>query len=357
MAVKVGEFFLEMLVDAASGNLSVRQLIGSLGELDVASATSVGIIGKIADTLWNLTKAAVGTAVEVSALADITGVDPKLAQQWDKAAERVVHHAGSIVKAIQAVHEIQKRIATGEGPPAALTGILGLSPYKIDAQGKAQVKDAMDLMREMAATGSTYRSRSRDVQQNALGQVFGSSGEDMYRVIEQMIAGKFHPEKISVLNDGQVGALNKVDADWIAVKQDVIGIFDKFLLAGNDVDKILSGARALLEDVNHWLDKHKDHSYVADVQNIKKAWKPDTALDLLDMISGRNSALYRLGSANLSRVRVPEKPDLGVGELRGKLDIDLRSNGKPLGTKTTYVDRAGTMRDFWQVTDQLGLSP
>lgn len=358
MATKVGEFFVEMLVDAASGELSVRQLVSGFGELNAVGAGSIGILGKIGETLWGLAKAATGMAVEMAGLQDVTGVDPQLAQQWDKAAERVVHHAGSIVAAIKAVHQIQKDVATGQSPPAALGGLLGLSPYKVDAQGKQTVKDAMDFMREMAAPGSTYRTRSRDVQQQALGQVFGGAGEDMFRVLEQMIAGKFHPEQISVLNNGQVGALNKVDADWITVKQDVVGIFDKFLLAGNDFDKILTGLHQILGYVDGWMDKHKDHSYVQDVKDIKTAWKPGTALDLLDMLSGRSSMLARMG-ALLPRppAHVPAANALGVGDLRGKLDISLTSNGKSLGTKTTYVDRAGTMRDFWQVTDQLGLTP
>lgn len=353
MAKKVGEFFIEMLVDAASGNLSVKQLIGALGELDVASVGTVGIISKVTETLWGMAKAATNTAVELSALQDITGVDPKIVQQWDKAAERVTHHAGSIVKAIQSVHEIQKRLATGEGPPAALTGILGLSPYKVDAAGKQSVKDAMDLMKEMAAPGSTYRTRSRDVQQSALGQVFGGGAEDIYRVLEQMIAGKFHPSAVGGMDDKQVKSLNRVDVDRIKVGQELTDIFQHLLVSGDGVAGMLERLGTQLERVDKWLESKQGKQSVVNAEAAFGAFFNPRNYNPLTL--GEDLAKRALGQP----VGIPARPQapLQLHDLKGRLEIDLRQNGKSLGTKTTFVDRAGTMRDFWGVTDTLGLTP
>lgn len=371
MATKVGEFFVELAVDAASGNLSVKQLVGALGELDVASVGTVGVISKVADTLVKMAMAATQTAVELTGLAEVTGAEPKLVQQWEKAAERVLHHSGTITKAIRAVNEMNKGLSIGQAPPAALTGILGLSPYRTNAEGKTVTKDALEYLKELAAPGSTYRTRGREVQQAGLNALFPGAGEDIYRILNAMIAGKFHPEEIRGMDNQTVKDLNRVDEDRIKIGQQMTDIFQQIITHGGDVANALEAVSKGLTALSAFLEENKKHSYTTDVKNIRAGLgDPAVAADL-----SKKAALFYLNSllpvgpvidalmekrAGRSvaepRVNLPAGAGAG-GELRGKLDISLTTDGKPRGNKTAFVDRTATSRDFWSVTDQLGNTP
>ena len=352
MSKKVGELFVELVVDAASGNLSVRQMVGALGELDVASAASVGILGKVGETLYDMAKAATDTAVELTALHDLTGADPKIVQQWDKAAAGIVGSAGVIVKAITSVNEIQKRLASGQGAPAALTGLLGLTAYKVDANGKETLKDAMELMRDMAKPGSLYRSRSRLVQEAGLQELFGGNADNVYRIIQSMIAGKFHPENEPGMNNRQVRDLNQVRMKEIEVGQKLTGIFQDLLLGGGQFAKVLDSLSQKLEVIDKWLQSKEGQQLFTStgtvVSQFFKSWGDPRAF-------GRN--MFNILEKPVETHAIAPSLNLRVDDLKGVLDINLKHNGVPIATKRTFLDRKTTNRDVFDATLTQGLTP
>ncbi|MES2155465.1 MAG: hypothetical protein V4510_10055 [bacterium] len=356
MATKVGEMFISLAVDAASGNLSVHQLVGALGELDVVSLGSVGILSKVTSALMGMASAATSTAVELTALHDLTGADPKIVQQWEAAAAQVVGHTGSIIKAIEAVHEMNKRIAAGGGTPAVVGTLLGMSTTKgFDKGGHAILKDAMDYMREMAKNGSQYQSLDKEQQEAALDQLFGGAGPDIFREIKAMRAGTFRPDKMHVISDQQTSELNKVNMDWIAVKQDVVGIFDRLLSGGAMVDQILVAMKSLLDGVNRLLDSpgmkksmHRMGESAADTIHGKN----NLALAGGMLFPGGVGSL--LGSAldakfNANRIGAERDKD-------GKLTVNLLHNGKPLKSKS-FRQRELVNADFGDVVENWGNTP
>lgn len=345
MATKVGEFFVDLLVDAASGNLSVKQLVGALGELDVASVTSVGIVRKITEGLWGLAKAATGTSVELSALSATTGVNPHLIEQWDKAAEQVTHRSGSIVKAIEAVQAMNRNLKFS-GPPPELGGLLDTSPYKRDDKGNQIPKDAIDYLKEFAAPGSAYRRLDRDAQQKALAGPFGGASQDAFLMLKALIDKTFpDPGKIRVLSNEQISGLTKVDSDWIKVKQDVVGIFDKFLTAGGMVDNILKGADILLNFIGKFLD-------LVEKRGAAPSVNPTTGAQ-----GGVNipypGAMLAKELENKAKAATAAAEQKGGGTNR--IAVDILHNGRE---KTrTYVEMSPTRDEFFNLSFELGNTP
>lgn len=359
MSVKVGEFFLEMAVDAASGNLSVNQLVGALGKLDVVSIGTVGVLGKITDTLWGMAKAATGTAVEMSVLRDIAGTDPKIVQQWEKAAQRININAGSVVKAIQAVHDMNKKIEAGQGTPAVVGGLLGADPYKTDAEGKRALKDALDYITEFSGKGSRYQALTPGLQQTALEGMFGGASNDVFRMIKEMRAGKFRPQDISVLEDKQVSDLTKINRQEIEIGQKMVGIFEKLVLHGGKVAELLEKISSALGAVDKFISS-KEGKETLNAAGRTAVMAARFQMSPLSVLAEHLNEYEKFVSKGLKFRPVStasSMPPGQGGDLRGKLDISLSSNGKPLGTKTTFVDRSGTMREFWHVTDQMENTP
>lgn len=260
MGTKVGELFVEIAIDAASGNLSVSQLTAAFGTLTGASTGTVSGIKKITDNLVDMAKAATQTAVDLTTLHDITDADPALVQKWELAAERLHISGKSIVSSIMAVNNIQKQMENGGGEPSFM-GRFGIDATKI-VNGKRAYKDLFDYVAEFAKTGSRFQSLGPKLQQSLLDSMFGGSADDMYRLIKDVNHGKVDLSKVSGLNDKQIKDLNAVDAKWIAVKQDVVGIFDKFLLAGDNLSSILDGTTNLLERVSGYIASKEGQSTI-----------------------------------------------------------------------------------------------
>lgn len=258
MGKKVGEFFIEMLVDAASGNLSVRQLVAGLGELSVGSVGAVGSVAKITDSLWGMAKAATGTAIELSELHDITGVDPGVAEKWELAAQRINVSGSSIVGAIKGVNAMMGAVAAHKSAaPMELTSWLGILPQKgTDPKGNPVMKNFFDIMGEIAKPGSQYWKLPSDaVRQQILGGAFpGAKSDDLFRILNEMRAGKWKPGAMEGLSGKQRKDLVDIDKEWTETKQQVVDLFDHFLLAGDAVAEILKGANELLVAVKAVLD-------------------------------------------------------------------------------------------------------
>ena len=113
MAIKVGEFFVDLVVDAASGNLSVRNLITTLGELEVTSLGSSIGIAKVANAFADLAGRSIDAATELSILAELTGKPTSELQQWQKAFELMLVPASAVGSAVRGVQSAMRDINVG----------------------------------------------------------------------------------------------------------------------------------------------------------------------------------------------------------------------------------------------------
>lgn len=363
MATKVGEMFIELAVDAASGNLSVKQMVGALGELDVASVTSVGIFAKLGEALWGMAKAATATAVELTALQQITGADPKIVNQWEMAANRLHISSQSIVGAITAVWNIQKQMESGGGQPRFM------AQYGIDAtkivDGKRAYKDLMDYVAEFSKKGGRYQTLGPALQQTMLDQMFGGNANDMFRLIEAAKTGQFHPEQIRGLNDRQVADLNKLDSQWIAIKTDVVGIFDKFLTASGGMSELLHGIQDLLGAVTRLLETTTGKQIIEGGGQMAGGVLSDIAhpMRTAGQIGDFVSRFHREGTMQEDLLRTLITSSVNAmlpKEMRGKEDskltVDIKHNGRTVTTKT-FSGKSITNGDMEVQAAQMGLTP
>lgn len=359
MGVKVGEFFIDLAVDAASGNLSVKQLVGALGELDVASVAGVGMLTKVTETLWGMAKAATESAVQLTQLYGLTGVDIKFVQQWEKAAERINIVPGTISKSVKAVNDMMGAISANKmGVPGELSGILGILPDKLDAQGNRIKKTFGDIMKELADPKSRYWALPSDqVRQQILGGALpGTDRDALFLILKEMRAGKWHPELITGMNKGQVKELTDLDRQWIGVKQQLVDVFQQFLTAGGAVSEILSGARDLLVAVKELLEMPQVKKLLhAGGQVVSNVVSGRIIGQLMGEQAGTSSEdAWAEAMSNRLRLATAGNAPAG-GDLRGKLDINLFGpKGEHLGQKEAWLNRKVSNADTERVSVNIG---
>jgi len=361
VATKVGEFFINLAVDAASGNLSVNQLVAALGKLDVVSVTSVGIISKVADSLWGMARAATGTAVEMSILRDTTGVDTKLAQQWERAAQRINVHAGSITKSIQGVNDMMGGIAARKSsPPMEMTGWLGITPQKgLDAAGRPIMKSFFDLMGEIAKPTNRYWTYTDQVKQQMLGGVFpGSDPKDLFRILNEMKSGKFRPQDISVLEGKQVKELTQLQRDQTKIGQQMTGIFEKMLISGGNFSLILDSISAKLAWIDQWMGSKNGQSSLGIVgKEIRGIGRNISKYGMFGGVGMMEDSVQFLAKEfGFQPVKTPMQPVLaGLDDLRGRLLVTIAGkDGKELANKEVFLNRKVGNMDVEHVTINAG---
>lgn len=295
--------------------------------------------------MWELVKAAAQVAVEFTALHDITGADPKIAQQWDAASQRVTGSAGNIVAALKSIWDIQRQIESGGGQPRFM-GQYGIEATKIDEQGKLVYKTLYDYMQEFAAKGSRYQQLGPALQQTLLQNMFGSNGENIFRDIAALRAGTFRPADIPVLSNQQTKDLNATNMDWRAVTHDFMGVLDKFIILGGVVDNLLKAADELLVGAGKIIDAGN---------------YPQQAETGIKRLAGG-----LLGESNIASTEdafmneISNRLAISNGAQRpkddGKITLGIHVDGKHVGDRTYRRDYV-TRDDIHIMTENLGNTP
>lgn len=107
----VGEFFLELVVDAGQGELTVVNLVKQMGQLEVASVGEIAILKKLAQSLEEVTSAAIANAMGFTDYAAATGGSTEELQKWQNAAK----HVNTDAHTMEAVfRRISHDLATGK---------------------------------------------------------------------------------------------------------------------------------------------------------------------------------------------------------------------------------------------------
>jgi hypothetical protein len=360
MSVKVGSFFIDLVVDAASGNLSVKQLVSALGELDVVSVGSVGIISKVTDTLYGMAKAAMGTAVELTTLRDIAGTDPKIVQQWEKAAARIGISTGTIARSIMAVNAIKGRVETGGQPPMELSSWLGINMQtgRLDKSGHPVLKNFFDIMAELGSSRSKYWALSDPQKQQSLGAIFGGAGADVFRILKEQRAGNFDPSKMSVLNDKQVKDLTDVSRKETEIGQQFTSIFQQFMLGGGAMAEVLDSLAKRLKLIDDWLASKQGQTSLATAGRFigsSISHPGDVGLISEDVFSPLIKK-YFIEKLLGSIASAPARPNVQLEDLEGRLEIRvLGQKGELLGqTSDVFIGRGVKNSSVLDVTLNAG---
>lgn len=249
---------MEIAVDAVSGNVSVRQLAAALGDLDIASVATVGIIGTIGESLWSMAKAATNTAVSLEALHDVYGVDPHTTEQWEKEAERFDIHASTIISGITGVAKAMDDVAARRKGLDQSFSALQINP--IDA-ATGKLKQYYALIKDVGAPGSVFWKLNPSIQRERIPGIFpGTDMGETYRLLQLVRNGQWTPENINTTSNSTDLKLRGTERQWTGLVQDVSQVFKDFLLAGDAAAKVMGGATSLMSEIDRWLNSREGKS-------------------------------------------------------------------------------------------------
>jgi len=186
VATKVGECIVDIVVDAASGNLSVRQLIVAIGDLQASALGGMVGISKIAGALGTLAEHSMATAASLSDLSGVTEVSPEKLQRWGLAFESMRIPSAALGQGIRGVQKAMADVGKGKVPGVFFD--LGISP--LDKYTGKQ-KDFFKLLNEMANNKTFWKAYGLGPGQRREWLAQLGMTEDMLRVMKEMKAGKF----------------------------------------------------------------------------------------------------------------------------------------------------------------------
>src|ERR1035437_9274715 len=115
--MKLGQFFVEIAVDAEKGQLTVGDLIKKFGMLEAATLGEIGALLELAQGFAAIVEHSMGVAKGLSTISTETGINIVSLQKWGQVAEEAGWSAAGLtaaaVKTGAAIADLQ---LTGHGP-------------------------------------------------------------------------------------------------------------------------------------------------------------------------------------------------------------------------------------------------
>lgn len=99
----VGEFVLSLVVDAGKGELTIGNLVASMGELEVASVGEIAVLAELANKLASVADHTIKTSEAFTDYSAATGASTDALQKWANVAEHVGISGEVVAKALESV--------------------------------------------------------------------------------------------------------------------------------------------------------------------------------------------------------------------------------------------------------------
>jgi len=241
MGTKIGSFFIDILVDAASGNLSINQLIASIGKLEATSFAGAAGLTKIAQAVANFGKKTMNNAFGLTKLQGMTDISATKFERWGRAAAYVGVSSNTVAQAMMGVQDVMAKVfMTGEPPKVFYQ--LGISA----TNAKGKLKDFEEIMKDLSKNEVFWRAGA-GVQRELLPQ-FGLP-QEMLVILKEIRAGTWQ-SKINLapgLSEKQIEDLGTLKSEFLTLgnmaEQIGInmvlggGVFKDYLI--NDIQPIL----------------------------------------------------------------------------------------------------------------------
>lgn len=125
--MKLGEFVIDLVVDSATGELSVKDLVRGFGELEVATLGEIGALTTIVTKLAGVAQAAMATAAVLSIFTTTTGLSAQELQHWQIVAQQANVSAEAVASTVESLTANLAAIRLGQGNIAPFQA-LGLDP-------------------------------------------------------------------------------------------------------------------------------------------------------------------------------------------------------------------------------------
>lgn len=115
--MKIGEFVIDLFVDAAKGELTIGNLVKSMGALEVASVGQIAILAALADKLRDITVASINSALGFGEYSAATGASTTELQKWQAAAAHVGVSNEDIAASLGAISQGLAGLPFGKSTP------------------------------------------------------------------------------------------------------------------------------------------------------------------------------------------------------------------------------------------------
>lgn len=207
--MKLGEFFMDLVVNAGSGELTVKNLITKMGELEAATIGEIGVLYEMGVRLASITDQAVKTSLGLQSFTSITGESTIKLQSWRAAAEMVNVSAETVDSTFTNLAKGIEDMRWGEA-----TGVLkgAVQVLGIDPTGK-------DVFQVMDSISAKLKEKYGN-DQAAKVHVLGMMGMDpnMIRLLDKTEAQR------RKMAEGAHILSRREQADFIEIEHEMIRI-------------------------------------------------------------------------------------------------------------------------------------
>lgn len=149
--MKLGEFFVELLVDAGSGSLTVKDLIGKFGDLDAVSTSVIGGLAVMGEKFAQLADRAFDAAAGFEMFTSQSGLSAQELQKWQIVAEQANVSAGAVASSVMGLQKQLAEIRLGRGNIAPFQ-MLGISSNQSAFGVLSQLRERLRGMDRATAT-------------------------------------------------------------------------------------------------------------------------------------------------------------------------------------------------------------
>ena len=254
-SVTVGEFVLDLLVDAGKGELTVNGLIASMGQLEVASVGEIAILFELAQKLASLAEHAVLTTLGIEHITSSTGMSTKALQQWTAAAAYVNISGETMAGTLANIsHNLALGRRTGEyGGLLDLGVILSKSGKSLADFNAEHPEKLIEFLRS-----STYFQGLKKADQWAM--LGGSGLRDILEILQKTCMSKEQLDEAfahaPIISDEDQVHYDDLYRQFVNIKQLSLSIGEVMLgwvgdaLLGK-IKNVLTG----IQDIDAWLTK------------------------------------------------------------------------------------------------------
>ncbi len=142
----IGEFFVSLTVDAASGALTVGNLVQEFGALEVATVAEIGLLWELAVQLARVTDEGLKASLGFAQFTMHTGLSAQELQRWQIVAEQAHGSAADVAGTVENLTKHLANLAIGI-PDSSLGSLQQLGISAFGAGGK--LKDAFQILGEV----------------------------------------------------------------------------------------------------------------------------------------------------------------------------------------------------------------
>lgn len=258
MSVTVGEFFIDLVVNASNGELTLGNLVKSMGDLEVASVGEIAILAELANKLTAITKASIESAIGLKDYSSSTGASTLELQKWQNAAQHVNVDINTMRHALEGVsHNLAAGKLGNFGALANLSYILKQSKLSLQDFKAEQPEKLLEALRkseffQKLPEGEQFKFLS----ESGLGAI--QAALQLKRMSEDQF--KTWSEEGPLLREDEIKKWDDVNSSLISVreisskiKEIIAGWFSEDMQAGLLMTTKLLGAAA------NAMDPTKEH--------------------------------------------------------------------------------------------------